>query len=377
MKVLVAMDSMKGSLDSLEAGRAVAVGVMRALPDAECTIRPLADGGEGTVAALVAGLGGDMRTVAVEGPLGRRVEASYGIVDGGTAVMEMAAAAGITLLKEEERDVLRASTYGVGEMIRDAVRRGCRRFVVGIGGSATNDAGAGMLQALGFRLLDRSGNDLERGGGALQSLETVDSSGAMPELRQCVFNIACDVTNPLCGQRGASAVYGPQKGATPGMVETLDAALSHFADVAGGDRDAPGAGAAGGLGFAFMRFLGGRLQRGVEIVLDETSFDAYAAAADIVVTGEGRLDAQTAMGKAPAGVAARAKRFLRPVIAFSGVVSDDASALNECGIDAFFPVLRSVVTLEEALDKTNAAKNLAATAEQVFRCLRLSVLYRR
>lgn len=373
LKVLIAIDSMKGSLGSVEGGEAVAAGVRRVFPDAVCTVRPLADGGEGTVVSLVEGLGGEYRTVEVTGPLGDPVRATYGIVNGATAVMEMAEAAGITLIDPARRDPRLTTTYGVGEMILSAVRDGCRRFIVGIGGSATNDAGAGMLQALGFRLLGPDGAEIPRGGAALADIVSVDSSAVEPALRECVFKIACDVVNPLCGPQGASAVFGPQKGASPAVVAELDEALSRFADVAGGDRDAPGAGAAGGLGFAFMRFLSGSLQSGVKLVLDETRFDAYAENADIVVTGEGRLDAQTAMGKAPAGVAEAAKRFGKNVIAFAGVVSDDASALNGKGIDAFFPIIRSVVTLEEALDKKNAAANLAATAEQVFRCLRLTV----
>ncbi len=373
LKVLIAIDSMKGSLGSVEGGEAIAAGVRRVFPDAICTVRPLSDGGEGTVVSLVEGLGGEYRTINVTGPLGDPVRATYGIVGGDTAVMEMAEAAGITLIAPERRDARLTTTYGVGEMILSAVRDGCRRFIVGIGGSATNDAGAGMLQALGYRLLDSDGAEIPRGGAALAKIASIDASAAEPALRECVFKIACDVENPLCGPSGASAVFGPQKGAAGEIVTELDAALSRFADVAGGDRDAPGAGAAGGLGFAFMRFLSGALQSGVKLVLDETRFDSYVENADIVVTGEGRLDAQTAMGKAPAGVAAAAKRRGKNVIAFAGVVSDDASALNDKGIDAFFPIIRSVVTLEEALDKKNAAANLAATAEQVFRCLRLTV----
>lgn len=371
MKVLIAMDSMKGSLSSLEAGAAVADGVHRAVPDASTIVRPLADGGEGTVEALVEGLSGQMRSVEVTGPRGAKVVARYGVV-GGTAIMEMAQASGITLLDRTELDPRVTTTYGVGEMIRHALGEGCRRFIIGIGGSATNDAGAGMLQALGFKLLDASGSEIEVGGAALAEIASIDSSNVQKELSDAIFKIACDVTNPLCGVDGASAVYGPQKGATPEVVKELDEALLHFALVAGGDRNAPGAGAAGGLGFAFMRFLGGKLKRGVQLVLEETSFDAYVRDADIVVTGEGRLDAQTAMGKAPCGVAECAKRHGKSVLAFAGSVSSDAHALNENGIDAFFPILRSVVTLDEALDKTTAAENLAATTEQVFRCLKLT-----
>ena len=369
MKIVFAIDSFKGSLSSLEAGNAAAEGARRAWGDVQCVVRPLADGGEGTVEALAAGLGGELRSVSVTGPDGRTVSATYGIA-GTLAIMEMAQAAGITLVPAAERNPLAATTFGVGEMIGDALAHGCRRFLVGIGGSATNDAGAGMLQALGFRLLDRDGRDIPRGGAGLAALDRIVPS-ELPALRECEFRIACDVANPLCGERGASAVFGPQKGASPEMVATLDAALAHFAAVAGGDPGFPGAGAAGGLGFAFREFLGGELKSGVEIVLEETRFRDAILDADIVVTGEGRLDAQTAMGKAPIGVARLAKSLGKRVIAFSGCASPDAGVLNGQGIDAFFPVLREVTTLQEALDRHNAAANLAATAEQVFRCFRL------
>ena len=370
MKVAIAIDSFKGSLSSLEAGNAAAEGIRRAVPDAECVVRPLADGGEGTVEALAAGLGGELRKVEVTGPSGRPVEASYGIV-GTTAIMEMAQAAGITLVSGDGKNPLLATTFGVGEMIADAVKRGCRRFIVGIGGSATNDAGAGMLQALGFGLLDADGRQIPPGGGSLGSVRSIVRDGALPELGECTFRIACDVTNPLCGERGASAVYGPQKGATPEMVRVLDSALAHFAAVAGGDPEFPGSGAAGGLGFAFREFLGGELKSGVEIVLEETRFENVVRDADVVVTGEGRLDSQTVMGKAPIGVARMAKRHGKKVLAFSGCATPGAAAVNSHGIDAFFPVLREVVPLEAALEKGNAVANLAATAEQVFRCFLL------
>lgn len=362
---------MKGSLGSIEGGRAIADGVHRVFPDAFCDVRPLADGGEGTLDALVSGLGGDLRGITVTGPAQKPVDAVYGII-GDTAVIEMARAAGITLVSGAEKNPLTTTTYGVGEMIAAAIADGARKFIVGIGGSATNDGGAGMLQALGFRFLDADGRELERGGAALKRLESVDRSRVLPQLPECVFKIACDVTNPLLGPDGASAVYGPQKGATSDMVSELDAALGVYAAVAGGEADFPGAGAAGGLGFAFRTFLDGELKSGVELVLEETGFESRVRDADIVVTGEGRLDAQTVMGKAPIGVARIAKKYGRKVIAFSGCVADGAGKVNEHGIDAFFPILRSVVSLEEALDRRNAAQNLTDTAEQVFRCLRLS-----
>jgi glycerate kinase len=319
---------------------------------------------------------GELRTTFVSDPVGNPTSAMLAIIgedtDRKTAVIEMSMAAGLTLIEPKDRDPMETTTYGVGELIIHAAEKmGCRHFLIGIGGSATNDAGAGMLQALGFRLQDADGRDIPFGGGALSSVSKIDRGGAVQELGECTFRIACDVTNPLCGEKGASAVYGPQKGATPEMVETLDSALAHFAAVAGGDPEYPGSGAAGGLGFAFREFLGAELKSGVEIVLEETRFEEVVRDADVVVTGEGRLDSQTVMGKAPIGVAGMAKRFGKKVLAFSGCVTQDAGVVNSHGIDAFFPILREVVTLEKALEKGNAAANLAATTEQVFRCLLL------
>ena len=370
MKVAIAIDSFKGSLGSLEAGNAIVDGIKRVVPEAECEVRALADGGEGTVEALATGLGGELRKVAVTGPAGRMVEATYGVA-GTTAIMEMAQAAGITLVSGEEKNPLRTTTFGVGEMIKDAIAYGCRRFIIGIGGSATNDAGVGMLQALGFRFLDSAGNDVGYGGGSLTNIAEIDRKGILPELGECTFRVACDVTNPLCGEKGASAVYGPQKGATAEMVAELDSALAHFAAIALGDAQFPGSGAAGGLGFAFREFLGAELKSGVEIVLEEVRFEDIVREADLIITGEGRLDSQTIMGKAPIGVARMAKKYGKKVLAFSGCVTSDAGIVNDYGIDAFFPILREVVPLETALEKGYAAANLAATTEQVLRCFLL------
>ena len=370
MKFVFAIDSFKGSIDSVSAGRAAAEGAKRVFPDAECVVRPLADGGEGTVKALVDGLGGEIKEVQVTGPIGRPVLASYGLLGDGKAVMEMAEAAGLALVPRDERDPLAATTFGVGEMMLDAVRHGATSIVMGIGGSATNDAGAGMLQALGWRLLDAQGRDLPRGGAALAAIADVVPS---PNPLGCSLRVACDVTNPLCGPNGASAVFGPQKGAADWDVTALDAALARFAEVADtGARFAlmPGAGAAGGLGFALAAMLGAELVRGVDLIIDETRLADHVAGADVVVTGEGRLDAQTAMGKAPIGVARLAKAHGARTMAIAGCIGDGAEALNDAGIDAFFPVLRRVVTLDEALDAAATAANIAATAEQAFRCLR-------
>ena len=370
MNVTIAIDSFKGSLSSMEAGLAAAEGVKRADPAAVCTVRPLADGGEGTVDALVAGLGGELRRVTVTGPAGRPVTAKYGLV-GTMAVMEMAEASGITLVSGTERNALVTTTYGVGEMILDAIKAGAKTFVIGIGGSATNDAGAGMLQALGWRLLDAAGKEIPRGGASLAGLSKIlpPSSNLQSPISSLSFRIACDVKNPLCGPQGASAVYGPQKGATPEGVKVLDAALGHFASVAGDAATTPGDGAAGGLGFAFRRFLGGELVPGVDLILGETHLADHVKDADVVITGEGRLDGQTVMGKAPIGVARVAKDAGKMVLAFSGCVGDGVEAVNQAGIDAFFPVLRRITTLDEALEKSTAAANLTATVEQAFRVL--------
>lgn len=378
MKAVIAIDSMKGSMTSMEAGRAAAAGLLRADPQAEVRVCPLADGGEGTVDALVEGMHGIRQRITVTGPVGLPVECEYGIVEKtGTAVMEISAAAGITLVPEGKKNPLHTTTRGVGEMIRDAFDRGCRRFLIGIGGSATNDGGAGMLQALGFLLLDENGRQIAPGAAGLANLSSITAPENLRQLLKCEFQIACDVSNPLCGQQGASVIYGPQKGATPDMVREMDSWLERFARLAeekypDADRQQAGSGAAGGLGFAFRTFLQAKLEPGVSIVLKETQLERYIRDADVVITGEGRLDGQTAMGKAPVGVAGLAKKYGRPVIAFAGSVAPDAGACNGHGIDAFFPILRGVMTLQEAMDPETAQKNMADTAEQVFRLWKVS-----
>ena len=376
MRVVIAIDSLKGSLSSLEAGSTIAEGIRRVYPDAEIRISPLADGGEGTAEALTSGLKGTWQSLSVTGPLGEPQPASYGILpDGKTAVLEMASAAGITLVEPEKRNPMKTTTYGVGEMIRDAVEKGCRHFIVGIGGSATNDGGIGMLQALGFEMLDKEGNQVPFGGEGLSALHKIKAEHVMEELKECTFRIACDVTNPLCGPIGASAVYGPQKGADAEMVTKLDGLLGRYAFLAKelnpeADSEAPGTGAAGGLGFAFLTFTNAVLESGIRIVMEETHLEELVQDADLVVTGEGCLDGQTVQGKAPVGVAGLAKKYGKPVIAFSGIAKKDASACNEAGIDAFFPILRRVTTLEEAMKPENARENLLETSEQVFRLVR-------
>ncbi len=377
MKVIAAIDSFKGSLTSLEAGEAARQGILRVYPNAQVSVRPLADGGEGTVNALTLGMGGRIEKATVTGPLGKPVECAYGILgDGSTAVLEMSGAAGITLVSADERNPMNTTTYGVGEVIRNAIAKGCRRFIVGIGGSATNDGGIGMLQALGYGMLDATGEQVSFGAKGLGELRTITDDSVLPELRECSFRIACDVTNPLCGKHGASAVYGPQKGATPAMISQMDQWLSAYADLISSkkypraDKNQAGTGAAGGLGFAFLTFTNAVLESGIRIVLEETHLEDDIKDADLIVTGEGRLDAQTVMGKAPVGVAQIAKKYGKPVIAFSGSATSDAGACNNAGIDAFFPILQDVVTLEEAMDLETAARNLADTAEQVFRLVK-------
>lgn len=375
MKAVVAIDSLKGSLSSMEAGNAIAEGIYRADAEAKVEVRPLADGGEGTVEALVQGMNGSLRKVHVTGPLGDKVDAAYGIIEEAKmAVIEMSAAAGITLVPDEKKNPLFTTTYGVGEMIRDAIEKGCRKFVVGIGGSATNDGGIGMLQALGYDFLNSKGNAVPYGAKGLEDLAEIRKEHVLPELAQCEFKVACDVTNPLCGPLGASAVYGPQKGATPEMVREMDQWLADYAKLAANcseraDAEHPGIGAAGGLGFAFLTFTNAVLESGIKIVLEETKLEQYIQDADIVITGEGRLDGQTAMGKAPVGVAKLAGKYKIPVLAFAGSVTKDARKCNEEGIHAFFPILRGITTLEDAMDAENARRNLMETVEQVFRLI--------
>ena len=381
MKVVVAIDSFKGSLSSMEAGQAIEEGVKRVHQNAEVVVRPLADGGEGTVEALVEGMGGIFVTKEVTGPLGEKVDAVYGVIESEedsskTAIIEMSAAAGITLVPEKSRNPMNTTTYGVGELILDAIERGCRHFIVGIGGSATNDGGVGMLQALGYDFLTREGKAISYGGDGLRELASIEDVNVHPKLKECTFKVACDVTNPLCGENGSSAIFGPQKGATPEMVQELDQLLLHYAELskemnANADRFYPGTGAAGGMGFAFLTYTNAALESGIQIVLTETKLEELIKTADFVVTGEGRLDGQTALGKAPIGVASLAKKHQKKVLAFAGAVTPDAKECNQHGIDAFFPILRGVVTLKEAMNKEVAHQNMVDTVEQVFRVVEM------
>jgi glycerate kinase len=375
MKVVVAIDSFKGSLSSFQAGTAVKDGILSALPSAEVDVCPIADGGEGTVDAILQSTNASVRRISVTGPLGRSISAYYGILNG-VAIMEMAKASGLPLLRASERNPMNTTTYGVGEMILDAINHGCREFIIGIGGSATNDGGIGMLQALGFEFLDKRGKDVPYGAEGVGMIHSISTRGAIKELSECTFHIACDVTNPLCGELGCSAIFARQKGADDEMIKIMDSYLSRYADITkdtiGKDeRCTPGAGAAGGLGFAFISYLNASLENGFKLIAKQTGIEEKIKTADIVVTGEGRLDLQTSMGKAPMGVATMAKKYGAPVIAFAGSVTDGAEDSEKTGITAFFPVLREICTLEKAMQTEYAKKNVMKTAEQVFKLISL------
>ncbi|MGR1392387.1 glycerate kinase [Streptococcus agalactiae] len=377
MKVVVAIDSLKGSLSSLEAGNAIKESINEVISGADVEVHPLADGGEGTVEALTLGMGGTIETIPVKGPLGEKVHASYGIIpQRQLAIIEMAAAAGITLIATEERNPLHTTTYGVGEMIKDAISKGCRHFIIGIGGSATNDGGAGMLQALGYALLDKDNQEISLGAQGLADLKSISTDKVIEELKECDFKIACDVTNPLCGAQGCSSIFGPQKGADEDMITKMDTWLSNYATLATSvsekaDATIEGTGAAGGLGFAFLAFTNATLEPGIDIIQSEINIEKAISEADLVVTGEGRLDGQTVMGKAPIGVAKLAKKYGKKVVAFSGSVTEDAILCNQHGIDAFFPIVRRLISLDEAMSKEVAYKNMKETATQVFRLINL------
>ena len=375
MKIVIAPDSYKGSIYASDAARAMEDGVRRVLPDAEVVLVPVADGGDGTLETLVETSGGRIITSDVTGPLGETVSAQWGAMgDGVTAVAEMARTSGLALVRLEDRDPLNATTYGLGEVILEALEAGYRRFILGIGGSATNDAGAGMAQALGVRLLDADGAELPPGGAALASLARIDTSGLDPRAVEAEFDVACDVNNPLTGPEGASAVYGPQKGATPEMIEQLDAALANFAGVVKRDlgadvNDVPGSGAAGGLGGGIMAFLGGRLRPGVDIVLDTVDLASRLDGADLIITGEGCMDFQTVYNKAPIGVAKLAGERNIPVIGVSGSLGDGFTDVHEHGIAAAVAITHAPMTLDEATDRV--AELIASATEQAFRLVQI------
>lgn len=368
MKIVAALDSFKGSLSSLELADAVEKGVRKVFPDAEIFKVPVADGGEGTTEALC----NELRKIPVHDPLGNPIEAVYGILPDGTAVIETAAASGLLLIPPGRRNPLIASTFGTGEMIRHAFTSGCRSFILGLGGSATNDGGMGLLSALGFEFIDGTGKRLSGTGGDLLNVREIATEKATAKLSDCRFLAACDVKNPLYGPNGAAFIFAPQKGADTKMVGLLDDGLRNYAAVAG-KRFArtPGAGAAGGLGFALLTFLKAELRPGIELILEKQNFDALLEGADFVITGEGRIDSQTTQGKTPIGVAAAAKRRNIPVIALAGWLSEDAGIVHDYGIDAIFSIQNRPVSLAEAMDKANAARLTELRTEEIFRTLRL------
>ena len=351
MRIVIAPNAFKGSLSALEAADAIAEGVRVALAEAELVLVPIADGGDGTVEALVAATQGVPRTMRVCGPLGDPVSADYGLIDGGsTAVVEMAKASGLALVPPEKRDPRVTTTYGVGELLQHAYDDGARHFIVGIGGSATNDGGAGMAQALGYHLLDADGHELAPGGLALQRLARIHTGGVHANWKEAEVEVACDVTNPLTGPSGASAVYGPQKGATPEMVKDLDAALKHFAEIIRRDLEIdvehlPGAGAAGGLGAGLVAFTGASLRPGAEMVMEAVRLDERLQGAQLVITGEGRLDSQTArFGKGPAAVARHARNAGIPVVAIGGSIADEEE------LRLLFDGIKTIVVEPTSLD---------------------------
>lgn len=373
MKIVLAPDSYKGSMTAKEACDAMETGIRRVMADAAIHKVPMADGGEGTVQSLVDAMGGEFIACEVANPLGRKTLARYGILSNGTAVIEMAEASGLNRIIKNERNPLFTTTYGTGELIKNALDRGCRKFILGIGGSATNDGGAGMAQALGYRLLDHAGMELPFGGGSLNRLVWIDTSCADSRLRNCIFTAACDVDNPLCGKSGASYIFGPQKGADPQMVELLDYNLGHFAAVIQRDlgvdiKYVPGSGAAGGLGGGMMAFLRGRLQAGIQIVMETVCLKEKLIGADLVFTGEGRCDSQTIRGKTPYGVALTSKKAGVPVIVIAGSIGSGAKELYEHGVISIIPLVDSPMSLEEAMSK--GGELLSEAVERIMRIIK-------
>jgi glycerate kinase len=369
MKIVIAPDSYKESLSALEVATAIERGFREIFPSAEYIKIPVADGGEGTVEAMVAATNGRIVKVAVKGPLGEQAEGFYGISgDEQSAFIEMAAASGLEMVPPAKRDPLITTSWGTGELIRHALDAGVKHIIIGIGGSATNDGGAGMVQALGAKLLDEQDRQIAPGGAALESLARIDLRDLDKRLAGCRIEVACDVTNPLTGEAGASAVFGPQKGATPEMIARLDKALAHYAEIIARDLDIDvlnlaGGGAAGGMGAALYAFCGAELRQGIEIVTDALALDKHVRGADLVITGEGRIDSQTVHGKVPVGVAKVAKRYNIPVIGIAGSLTADVGVVHDHGIDAVFSVLYTICTLEKAL--ANAGENVRMTARTV------------
>lgn len=373
MSILVALDSFKGSMSSLEAAQAVKNGIIKAYGSKEeVTIIPVADGGEGTLEALTYGKRVAQHKVEVTGPLGDAVEATYMVVDGHIAIMEMAQAAGLTLVPLEKRNPLYTTTYGVGEMIAHGLSVGCDKFLLGIGGSATNDCGVGMLQALGFQMLDNGLKNVKFGAKGLKEIVEINKDKVISKVFDSEFIIACDVDNPLLGDRGCSNIFAPQKGATPEMVAAMEEGIKHFVKVVGDDdlHCTPGAGAAGGLGYAFLQFLDGKLMSGADMVIKETCLEKYIKTTDIIIVGEGKMDAQTTMGKIPFAIAKLAKKYNKKVVAVAGLVEDKDILMNAGAFDYIISVDNRGMTLEDAMKKENAMHNLEKTIDIALRGLR-------
>ena len=374
-KIIIAPDSFKGSLTSAEVANAIELGIKRVAPNCEIVKVPIADGGDGTMDTLVSALGGKKIKIKVHDPLMRPIDAEYGLVkNGGTAVIEMATASGLTLLSKEEQNPSTTTTFGTGEIIKDALQRGCRTFLIGIGGSATNDAGIGMLKALGFRFLDKKGEECDVVGNALQSIYSIDETGVSSKVYEAQFTIASDVDNPFSGTNGAAYVYASQKGANNKMVEELDKGLESFRQLIiekkGIDLNTiSGAGAAGGLGGGFVAFLNAQLKPGIEMVLQTIDFENHLQNADFVVTGEGKLDIQTTMGKAASGILDAARKKNIPVIAIGGSV-EDKEALLKRGFTSLFSTTPNGMSIEEAMQEETAKENIAQTAEQLIRTMK-------
>lgn len=373
--IVLAPDSFKESMSAKEACMAMERGIKKVNSNIKCVHVPMADGGEGTMQSLVDATNGNIYSLEVIGPLGNKVKAQYGILGGGKiGILEMASASGIHLVPLDKRNPLITTTYGTGQLIKACLDRGVKKLLIGIGGSATNDGGAGVIQALGGRLLDKDGKELSFGGGELGKLHTIDLTDFDQRLRDISVEVACDVNNTLCGEKGASNVFGPQKGATKEMVNLLDNNLKHYANVIkeqiGKDvLDVVGAGAAGGLGAGLMAFFNGTLKKGIEMVIEYTGLENEIKEADMVWTGEGSIDFQTQYGKTPLGVATVAKKYDKPVIAFAGRVGEDIDILYEKGIDSIFGIIKDVTSIEEALEK--GQENMEKTAENVIRLMSL------
>ena len=371
MKIIIAPNAFKGSLSAWEAAGCIEEGIKIALPKARCIKVPVADGGDGTVEALVRDTGGKQVYKKVDGPVGKPVRAGFGVLgDGRTGVIEMATASGLALIPKKEQNPLKTTTYGTGQLVKAALDKGCRYLIVGIGGSATVDGGIGMAQALGIRFLDKSGKEVGRGGAGLEKIKNIDISGVDKRLKKTKVVVACDVTNPLLGRNGSARIFGPQKGADPKMVVQLEAGLANLARVIKRDlgkdiKNIPGAGAAGGLGMGLMAFLQAKLKSGIDLVIKAAELERKVKGADLVITTEGCIDEQTAFGKAPAGVAAIGKKYKIPVVALGGQIAGKTAALHKCGINAVFSIIRSPLTLEQAIKESKSA--LKQAAEQIMR----------